>query len=273
MQKRRGETAGRGRRRRRSENGHWRQAIALTFAGTALVGAFAVAGYQVGNVAAARSVAPVEVDVATDPAGTGLRKGSLIAATPLVEPEASLTEQAIPASLVSAKSDSLFETITTERSDRLRRMISPPVALIEKSWRIGRERRHRVAEHACLARAIYFEARSEPELGRLAVAKVILNRVKSPLYPDTICEVVYQNSARRHACQFSFTCDGKSDTPRRGRAWEQAKTIAARAIAGDGDVQVVAAATSYHADYVLPEWSGAMTRLIKIGRHIFYSGS
>jgi len=242
-----------------------------------MVGLFAVAGYQAGHVTVARATAPVEFNLAAEPAPAALpalRKASLITASPLVEPlDSPAAERPIPASLVSAKSDSLIETRIGERGDRLLRLISPPVALIEKSWRIGREQRRRVAEHKCLSLAIYFEARSESEIGRLAVARVILNRVNSPFYPDTICEVVYQNAGKRDSCQFSFACNGKSDRPRRGRAWEQAKTLATRAIAGEGEVQAIATATHYHADYVLPKWSGAMTRLVKIGRHIFYSGS
>jgi spore germination cell wall hydrolase CwlJ-like protein len=176
-------------------------------------------------------------------------------------------------SLVSAKSDVLPKSRVAERSDRLYRLISPPVALLEESWRKGRERRQRISEHMCLARAIYFEARSESEIGRLAVAQVIMNRVKSPFYPDTICDVVYQNAERRNACQFSFTCDGESDNPRNGRAWKLAKSLASRAMAGEGEVQAIATATNYHADYVQPKWTGTMTRLVQIGRHIFYDGS
>ena len=237
-----------------------------------MVGLFGFAGYQVGNVAVARSVATVEPSLTTEPA-PALRKGSLLAAVPVVEPE-ELSEPPMRASLVPAKSDILIERSKAgERSDRLARVISPPVDLLEERWKTGREERRRVAEHNCLSRAIYFEARSESEIGRLAVARVILNRVNSPFFPDSICEVVYQNAERRNACQFSFTCDGESDRPRRGRAWERSQTLASRAIAGGGEVQAIATATHYHADYVQPKWSGAMTRLVKIGRHIFYSGS
>jgi hypothetical protein len=250
---------------------------ALTVAGAAIVGLFAVAGYQIGNVAVARGVSPAEFDLGLaagpDP-GPALQKASLIASTPLVEPAEPLaSERPIRASLAAAKSDNLFNSKVDERSDRLYRLVSPPVDLLERSWRKGREQRRQVAEHQCLARAIYFEARSESEIGRLAVARVILNRVNSPFYPDSICGVVYQNAERRDSCQFSFACDGLSDRPRRGKAWERSKTLATRAIAGDGEVQAIATATHYHADYVLPKWSGAMTRLVKIGRHIFYSGS
>lgn len=133
--------------------------------------------------------------------------------------------------------------------------------------------RQQIAQNECLARAIYFEARSETELGQLAVAKVILNRVEHPKYPNNICGVVYQGSKRRNACQFSFACDGKSDDPRHKKAWTQARWLASRAVAGDKQMHVVSTATHYHADYVTPKWSSAMDRLVKIGRHIFYNSS
>ena len=126
-------------------------------------------------------------------------------------------------------------------------------------------------DETCLADAIYFEARGESEIGQEAVAQVILNRAASGHFPPSLCGVVYQNQHRRNACQFSFACDGESDNPRNGRAWRLAKSLASRAMAGEGEVQAIATATNYHADYVQPKWSGAMTRLVQIGRHIFYS--
>jgi spore germination cell wall hydrolase CwlJ-like protein len=277
VHKTRGEAAPQGRRRRKSSDGYWRRVCALAVAGTTLVGLFAVAGYQVGNIAVAR-VAPVVADLegAAKPA-PALRKASLIAATPGFEPEAAAppaAERPIKASLVAAKSEFLIDDSRVgERGDRLMRLVSPPVERLENARRTVREQRRRIAEHKCLSRAIYFEARSESEIGRLAVARVILNRVNSPFYPDSICEVVYQNAHKTNACQFSFACDGASDRPRRGKAWVQAQTLATRALSGDGEVKAIATATHYHADYVQPKWSDAMTRLVKIGRHIFYSGS
>ncbi len=129
----------------------------------------------------------------------------------------------------------------------------------------------RTVAKSCLARAIYFEARSESELGQLAVATVILNRSKAENYPSSICGVVYQGASRHNACQFSFACDGQSDLPQDRRAWDTALAVTAMALAEDKPVRSVAAATFYHADYVTPHWSKSMNRLTKIGRHIFYS--
>ena len=93
-------------------------------------------------------------------------------------------------------------------------------------------------DQECIAAAVYFEARSESELGQLAVAKVVLNRVKDPNFPKTICGVVYQGSDRRNSCQFSFACDGIADEVRGKAAWDQSKRIAQKAIAGDQTIRV-----------------------------------
>jgi spore germination cell wall hydrolase CwlJ-like protein len=128
-------------------------------------------------------------------------------------------------------------------------------------------------EQDCLARAVYFEARSEPEMGQLAVAKVVLNRLKDPHFPKTICGVVYEGASRSNSCQFSFACDGLSDQPTARSSWRQAKRVAAKAMAGDQSIKIMTAATHYHADYVMPKWAASLKRVIKIGRHIFYTNS
>lgn len=134
--------------------------------------------------------------------------------------------------------------------------------------------RPRLSDHdlKCLATAVYFEARGEPKSGQEAVARVILNRVDSDAYPDTVCGVVYQNHTRRNACQFSFACDGQSDVIRESKAWARAKEAARSAVVGDGVPALVRTATHYHAVYVHPRWAKKLTRLSKIGRHVFYRG-
>ena len=111
---------------------------------------------------------------------------------------------------------------------------SPSISQLESGFRLGRsekrkvleQREARLAEKNCLARAIYFEARSEPEAGQIAVANVILNRVKSKRYPDSICGVVYDGAHRLNSCQFSFACDGKKDAPKSAKQWSKAKKLA-----------------------------------------------
>jgi spore germination cell wall hydrolase CwlJ-like protein len=125
----------------------------------------------------------------------------------------------------------------------------------------------------CLARGIYFEARGESIRGQLAVGRVILNRVKSKAYPDTVCEVVYQNKNRHNRCQFSFACDGKPDTIKERAEWGVILMHAAWLLASDLDdrsTRLVRFATHYHADYVSPHWSSVLVLAGRIGHHLFY---
>ena len=125
-------------------------------------------------------------------------------------------------------------------------------------------------EQRCLAEAVYFEARSEPEDGQAAVAQVVLNRVKSGLYPSNVCGVVYQNRHRYMGCQFSFACEGKSLRITDGPSWQSATRIASAVIEGRTYLSEVGGATHYHADYVKPGWSRRLRKMDVIGRHIFY---
>jgi spore germination cell wall hydrolase CwlJ-like protein len=122
----------------------------------------------------------------------------------------------------------------------------------------------------CLATAIYFEARGESYRGQVAVAQVVLNRVKDHRYPDTICGVVFQNQARRNACQFSFACDGHPETINDRKSWAQAEEIASKFTDGELYLTEVADATHYHATYVRPGWAPRMQKVTQIGLHVFY---
>ena len=123
----------------------------------------------------------------------------------------------------------------------------------------------------CLADAVYFEARGEPFKGQQAVAQVVMNRVFSGYYPNDVCGVVYQNSGRHLACQFTFACEGKDlnkvDEP---DMWEQAKQIAKDMLDGKIWLAEVGHATHYHAYWVHPSWVHEMTKLYKLGVHTFY---
>ncbi|SDT92731.1 cell wall hydrolase [Stappia sp. ES.058] len=125
-------------------------------------------------------------------------------------------------------------------------------------------------EQRCLAEAVYFEARGEPLNGQVAVAQVVLNRVRNPAYPPTICKVVYQNRHMRNRCQFSFACDGIRDRTGETRLWAQAQKVARETVSGQRYLEGVGASTHYHATYVKPRWARHMKRLEKIGQHIFY---
>lgn len=126
------------------------------------------------------------------------------------------------------------------------------------------------AQQKCLAEAIYFEARSEPRKGQLAVAQVVLNRVKNPAYPDTICKVVYQNRDKYNECQFSFACDGRRDVVFDQASWRQAKQLAGEVTSGAAWLDDVGTSTHYHATYVRPNWASVFKKKAKIGLHVFY---
>ncbi len=125
------------------------------------------------------------------------------------------------------------------------------------------------AEH-CLANAVYFEARSEPVRGQMAVAQVVMNRVFSGFYPHDVCAVVYQNAHRHLACQFTFACDGKRKVINERGAWARANRIAKQTLDGQLYEQAVGASTHYHALYVHPNWVREMHRLVRYGEHLFY---
>ena len=132
------------------------------------------------------------------------------------------------------------------------------------------EDEYQARQRRCLATAIYFEARGEPMRGQLAVAQVVMNRVRTPHYPDTICGVVYQGQWQRKGCQFSFACDGQADVPRDKQMWAQSNTLATRVTDGKVWLGDIGYATHYHATYVKPRWRRSMNKIKKIGQHIFY---
>lgn len=121
----------------------------------------------------------------------------------------------------------------------------------------------------CLAMAIYYEAASESVAGQRAVAQVVLNRVRHPIFPKTVCDVVFQGASRITGCQFTFTCDGSLKRAARGPAWIRAQQLASDALNGYVELSV-GTATHYHADWVAPWWRTSLTKLTTIGVHIFY---
>jgi Cell Wall Hydrolase len=142
--------------------------------------------------------------------------------------------------------------------------------LMSPAERLGLTGAERAKHEKCLADAIYFEARGEPPRGQIAVAQVVMNRVFSGYYPNSVCGVVYQNSHRHLACQFTFACDGIPDRISEPAAWERAKHIARDTLDGRFWLNDVGKATHYHAYWVHPWWVHEMHRLDRIGVHTFY---
>jgi len=129
----------------------------------------------------------------------------------------------------------------------------------------------------CLAMNIYHEAKNQPQVGQIAVAQVVMNRVMDSRYPDDVCSVVTQGQTYswnpsqpiRHKCQFSWYCDGKSDQPKDGEAWQNAMLLAGGVLLGRID-DMVQGSTHYHATYVQPDWAQSKTYVVRIEDHIFY---
>ncbi len=124
-------------------------------------------------------------------------------------------------------------------------------------------------QHHCLSQAIYYEARGETQQGQVAVAEVILNRVRSRAYPNSICGVVYQGAHLSTGCQFTFTCDGSLDRRPRGRAWERAQRVASAVMLGYTR-PLTGNATHYHTTAVNPVWNSGLVPTTQIGVHKFY---
>ena len=121
----------------------------------------------------------------------------------------------------------------------------------------------------CLTAAIYYEAARESPDGQRAVAQVVLNRVRHPAFPSSVCAVVYQGSTQSTGCQFTFTCDGSMLRAPERSYWLRARAIAAAALGG-AVFQPVGMATHYHANYVVPVWAPHLVKNAAIGAHIFY---
>jgi spore germination cell wall hydrolase CwlJ-like protein len=121
----------------------------------------------------------------------------------------------------------------------------------------------------CLASAVYYEAGNQSEDGERAVAQVVLNRVRHPAFPSSICGVVFQGSTQATGCQFTFTCDGSLERRPDAEGWARAKAIAEAALNG-AVFGPVGLATHYHADYVVPYWASTMAKNAVIGAHLFY---
>ncbi|KQY35760.1 cell wall hydrolase [Caulobacter sp. Root487D2Y] len=124
-------------------------------------------------------------------------------------------------------------------------------------------------ELECLSEAVYYEARGETPSGQAAVAQVVLNRVRHPSFPKSICGVVFQGAYTHSGCQFSFACDGSMRRSREAGAWKRAQKVATRALSG-AVMSEVGAATHFHTTGVAPGWGPRLLRVAQVGMHVFY---
>lgn len=123
---------------------------------------------------------------------------------------------------------------------------------------------------ACLAEALYFEARGEEIMGQFAVAEVILNRVDSAAFPSSPCGVVHQGTGRRFACQFTYDCDGRAEIIRDKKAYVQVGKVAQLMLEG-APRRLTKGALYYHTKSVNPRWAKSFLKTAVIGRHYFYA--
>ena len=199
----------------------------------------------------------------TSLADDGTRQSDLLGAKPanskipVPEPELNLYKP-IDAQQAQQENASLpFSTAPIERA----------LPLVMPSGQLLPIRRRNAID--CLTSAIYYEAGNEIDQGKRGVAQVILNRVRHPAFPNSICAVVYQGSKRRTGCQFSYTCDGSLARRPTRKKWDQARLIAIGAISGAVEPSV-GMSTHYHANYVLPYWAPSLAKVTQVGSHIFY---
>ncbi|WP_299790330.1 cell wall hydrolase [uncultured Marivita sp.] len=143
-------------------------------------------------------------------------------------------------------------------------------AIYNTSWLNAQDKASGGAQWECLAEALYFEARGETIKGQFAVAEVIMNRVKSARFPNSICGVINQGTGKKYQCQFTYTCDGIPERISEPRAWERVGKVARAILDGRAPMNLTEGATHYHTNAVRPRWSRTYTKTASIGVHLFY---
>lgn len=165
-----------------------------------------------------------------------------------------------------------FRPVTPQEAQRINAAIPVAAAIIPAAtpfdFRGGNARNFERAVN-CLTSAIYYEAARESPDGQRAVAQVVLNRVRHPSYPNSVCGVVFEGQERSTGCQFSFTCDGSRARAPVAFYWSRSRRIAEAALSGSV-YRPVGWATHYHANYVVPYWSSSLIKVASIESHIFY---
>ncbi len=164
--------------------------------------------------------------------------------------------------------------LKTAGDKRLKSLVTAPKEAqsdleFSRKWIDSQPKASGSAQWRCLAEALYFEARGETVKGQFAVAEVILNRVDSKRYPNSVCGVISQGAHRRNACQFSYNCDGRSNKISEGKSYRKLGKLAYVMLNG-AERQLTSDALYYHNTTVRPRWSRKLVKTARIGRHIFY---
>lgn len=186
-----------------------------------------------------------------------------------------------PSATLESQLSSLFDQerkgVSAQDDGSLRRLVMPTpqprpenkAVQYTRQWLADQPTPKLDAQGQCLAEALYFEARGESVKGQFAVAEVILNRVESPSYPDTVCGVIKQGTGRKFQCQFTYTCDGHPEVIREKKAFRQVSKVA-KVVLGGAARALTDGATHYHTTKVRPSWSRKFTQTTKIDDHLFY---
>lgn len=169
-------------------------------------------------------------------------------------------EEASLAKLSSARVDALFRRVSSGQAGSIE---------YSRSFLDGLPAAEGGKSLTCLSEALYFEARGETVKGQFAVAEVIMNRVASKRYPDTVCGVINQGTGRKFACQFTYTCDGHKEVINEKAAYVRLRKIA-KLMLSDMEKPLTKGATHYHTKAVRPKWSRVFPRTATIGVHHFY---
>lgn len=183
--------------------------------------------------------------------------------------QASRRAPAQPASAVAPLN--LVRPLTPEEAIKLNeeKPFNAPPDSPAKAFNLRTDENSRDRALECLTQAVYYEAATEGAEGQRAVAQVVLNRMRHPGFPSSVCGVVYQGSQLPTGCQFTFTCDGSLTRAPIPSIWSQARKIAGEALAGKVFAPV-GHSTHYHANYVVPYWADSLAKQVQVGQHIFY---
>lgn len=224
---------------------HW---LSWTVLAT-VVGLYLVAGFSLAFADGAPRVAPSRASAAVSPISAARLREPPPAPEPLelkrIAPEDAVAWNAsIPVSDLPNPAARPFLLSVASEADRLRSL-------------------------ECLTAAVYYEAAIEGDEGQRAVAQVVLNRVRHPAYPRTVCGVVFEGSERATGCQFTFTCDGSLRRTPSAAGWARARKIAEAALSGS-IYAPVGWATHYHTNWVVPYWASSLVKAANVGSHIFY---
>ena len=176
-------------------------------------------------------------------------------------------------SLMETEREALFSTSARRMQSIARPYVAPradaPKPVFDRNDLDAMPKATGGEQWQCLTEALYCEARGEKLKGQFAVAEVILNRVDMPNYPDSVCGVINQGTGKRHACQFSYTCDGRPERINDRQSWERVGKVAR--IMSDGAPRTLTdEASHYHTTAVNPRWARVYPRTTRIGTHIFY---